>query len=246
MSNNLVSSNHPYYKYRHLHLWMILPFLLMQSGFIQVYWMNWRSAQWMRHIHSLSAMSWYVLLIIQPYLATRGRMRQHRTLGIIGFFLAGATAFSAISLLPQDVEFGDQGGFGEPFNAAFFYGIVLVELLMMVAFVFAVVMAVLKRKKFEEHALWLITTVFYIMMPGLGRGMYIPMEKWYGPDNHLALSITSVIIILALLIVGWRMKKLKHPAIWIGVFVNLPTFFVYEIGSNPAYIDWIRGFMRYA
>lgn len=224
---------------------MIIPFVVMQTGFIESYWLTWRTEQWVRHMHALSAMCWYGLLIVQPYLATHGKLKAHRTWGMIALLVAGATAFTAISILPQDVEFGDIGGFGTPFDGAFFYGIVLVELIMMVAFIIAVIMAVIKRKSVHDHTIWLITTVFYIMLPGLGRGMYIPVSKWYGPDNWLALSISSVIIIIALVIVGARLKKLTHPAILLGIAVNIPTFFVYWIGRQAWYVEWIREVMVY-
>lgn len=233
------------HRYKNLHIWMIIPFLLMQTGFFDSYWATWKTEQWMRHMHALSAMLWYALLIVQPYLATHGYLRYHRTWGIIGFFVAGATAFTAISLLPQDVEFGDRGGFGAPFTADFFYGIVIVELIMMVAFIYAVIMAIVKRRQKDEHALWLITTVFYIMMPGLGRGMVFPVFEYFGPNNWLALAITSVLIITTLIIIGLRLKKLWHPAIIIGIFVNIPTFFTYWIGQQPGYIKWLQSFMQY-
>ena len=86
---------------------MIIPFVLMQSGFIDSHWMTWSDEDWSTHIHAFSAMFWYVLLIIQPYLATHGKIQAHRTWGMIGFFVAGATVFSAVSFLSKDVGFGE-------------------------------------------------------------------------------------------------------------------------------------------
>ncbi|MEO9485619.1 MAG: hypothetical protein ABJG47_19330 [Ekhidna sp.] len=232
-------------KFKNLHLWMIIPFVLMQSGFIDSYWMTWTSEDWSTHIHAFSAMFWYILLMIQPYLATHGNIQAHRTWGMIGFFVAGAAVFSAISFLWQDVHFGDIGGFGEPFTADFFYGIVLVELMMMTAFAVAVIMAIVHRKRTDDHALWLISTIFYIMMPGLGRGLEFLMFTFYGPYALLALSICSVMIIVTLLIIGWRFKKITHPAILLGIAVNIPTFFVYWIGQQAWYVEWIQEFMKY-
>jgi hypothetical protein len=116
---------------------------------------------------------------------------------------------------------------------------------MMSAFIVAVMMAIVKRKQTDDHALWLITTVFYIMLPGLGRGLYIPVRQFYGADNWVALTIASIVIIAALIIIGLRMKKLTHPAILLGIAVNIPTFFVYWLGKQAWYIDWLKGFMRY-
>lgn len=207
--------------------------------------MTWSDEDWSTHIHAFSAMLWYVLLIIQPYLATHGNMKAHRTWGMIGFFVAGATVFSAVSFLWQDVYFADVGGFGEPFTSDFFYGIVLVELIMMGAFAVAVIMAILHRKSIDDHVIWLVSTIFYIMMPGLGRGIESIMFAFYGPFAWLALAICSVLIIVTLLIIGWRFKKITHPAILLGVCVNIPTFFVYWIGQQAWYVEWLKGFMKY-
>ena len=42
---------------------------------------------------------------------------------------------------------------------------------MMTAFGYAVIKSIMHRKKMEDHAWWLISTVFIIMMPALGRGI---------------------------------------------------------------------------
>ncbi|MGI9543699.1 MAG: hypothetical protein ACR2MX_10600, partial [Cyclobacteriaceae bacterium] len=208
--------------------------------------MTWPDERWMHHVHALSAMCWYALLMVQPYLATHGKIKDHRTLGIIGFLLAGATAWSAIAILPMDVEFGDNGGFGPEFPGEFFYGIVSVELIMMLAFVVAVIMAILKRKNTEDHALWLITTVFYIMHPGLGRGV---MAVMFATNSFTTLmtpiSIAAALILLGLIVIGYRMKKLAHPAILLGIVVNIPTFFTYQLGQQSWYVEWLQGFMKY-
>lgn len=233
-------------KYKNLHLLMIIPFVLIQSGFITSYWITWTDERWMHHIHALSAMGWYALLIVQPYLATHGNIKDHRTWGIVGFFLAGATAWSAIAILPLDVQFGDNGGFGPMFPGEFFYGIVSVELIMMIAFIFAVIMAILNRKNTDDHALWLITTVFYIMHPGLGRGFIMLMFAMNFTNMlMIPISIAAAVIIVGLVVVGYRMKKLTHPAILLGIAVNIPTFFAYQLGKQSWYVEWLQGFMKY-
>lgn len=232
-------------EYKNLHLWMIIPFVLMQSGFIESYWLTWTSEPWELHVHALSATAWFILIMIQPYLATHGKIEEHRTLGIIGFFIAGATMFSALSISPRDVRTADSGAFPPPLTSDFFYGIVSVEMLMVLAFGIAVVMSIIKRKQVEDHSIWLISTVFYILMPGLGRAMVYPVIWFYGPETWLALSISAILIIAALVIVGLKLKKLKHPAIVLGIIVNVPTFFIYQIGQMEGYVRFIQQFVKY-
>jgi phosphoglycerol transferase MdoB-like AlkP superfamily enzyme len=140
---------------------------------------------------------------------------------------------------------GRQGGVHPPFTADFFNGVVLVELIMMIAFIVAVIMAIVKRKDMDEHALWLITTVFIYHDARTGRGMIFPVFAIAGPDNWLALAITSLLIITALVVIGMRLKRLTHPAILLGVAVNIPTFFVYWLGRQPWYVSWLQAFMKY-
>ena len=95
-------------KFKNGHWWMLLAFVIMQIGF-KNYWMKWSTKPWIDHVHGFSAMGWYILLIAQPYFATRKKMELHRLWGMLGLFLAGGTAFSALAVLPRNVATGDYG-----------------------------------------------------------------------------------------------------------------------------------------
>jgi hypothetical protein len=58
---------------------------------------------WAVHVHYWTATLWYIFLISQPYLASRGQFERHRTSGMIGFFLAGGVAFTALGALHRDI-----------------------------------------------------------------------------------------------------------------------------------------------
>ncbi len=68
----------------------------------------------------------------------------------------------------RSAEMRDRFG---PFEPWFFYGVAAVEIVMMLAFGYAVIKSIIHRKQLENHAWWLISTVFIIMMPALGRGV---------------------------------------------------------------------------
>jgi len=82
-------------KYKSLHLWMIIPMVFMQLGIAMDYWGDFTDNVWSVHTHYWTGTIWYIYLIIQPYLATRGKMESHRTNGIIGMFLADGVYFIA-------------------------------------------------------------------------------------------------------------------------------------------------------
>ncbi|SDB58441.1 hypothetical protein SAMN03097699_2311 [Flavobacteriaceae bacterium MAR_2010_188] len=228
-------------KYKDLYKWMIIPMVIMQLGIYKDYWGDFTDNAWSVHIHYWTGTIWYLYLIIQPYFATHGKMALHRTNGIIGMFLAGGVSITAFSMLHRDLlnaqnslEMPERFG---PFKDWFFMGVAAVEFVMIIAFGFAVIKSIIKRKSLEDHAWWLISTVFLIMMPALGRGIQnlyvkIHIEDWPNIHIMLPLYLTQAIIIGLLLLAAWKYHKLKHPATYLAVAVNLFTCFLEPLGRS--------------
>lgn len=228
-------------EYKNLHIWMILPMVLMQLGIFEDYWGDFSDNAWSVHIHYWTGTVWYIYLIIQPYFATHNKMTLHRTNGIIGMFLAGGVCLTALSMLYRDIETAQRAmevpdRFG-PFQPWFFLGVAAVEIVMITVFGFAVIQGIIHRKQLENHSWWLITTVFLIMMPALGRGIqnvFVDMNINHWPDINIMLPIyfTQVLIIGVLYLAAWKYGKLKHPATLLAAGVNLFIFFLEPLGRS--------------
>jgi hypothetical protein len=236
-------------KYKSLHWWMIIPMAVMQLGIFKDYWGDFSENAWSVHVHYWTGTVWYIYLIIQPYYATHGQMTKHRTNGIIGMFIAGGVCLTALSMMQRDIANAERSlampdRFG-PFQPWFFYGVAVVEIVMMTAFGFAVIKSIIKRKQLENHAWWLISTVFIIMMPALGRGvqnLYIAMNPGQWPNVNIMSSIYFANgLIMALLLLGaWKYGKLKHPATWLAVAVNVFNMFIEPIGRTEAVQTFLK------
>ncbi len=230
-------------KYKTLHLWMILPMVIMQLGIYRDYWGDFTDNAWSVHIHYWTGSIWYAFLIVQPYWATHGQITRHRTNGIIGMFLAGGVCLTALSMLHRDIVTTQRAAempenFG-PFQPWFFFGVAAVEIVMMTAFGFAIIKSIIHRKQVEHHAWWLISTVFIIMMPALGRGIqnvYIGMHRKQWPDIDIMVPIhfTNVLILAMIFLAAWKYGKLKHPATWLAVGVNLFNFWLAPLGRSES------------
>ena len=228
-------------KYKNLYKWMIIPMLFMQFGIFKDYWGDFSENAWSVHIHYWTGTVWYLYLIIQPYYATHGKMDRHRTNGIIGMFLAGGVGLTALSMMHRDIvttqnalEMPDRFG---PFQPWFFFGVAAVEIVMILAFGWAVIKSILHRKQIEDHSWWLISTVFIIMMPALGRGiqgLYVGLniEQWPEIDIMIPLYFTEVLIIGMVWLAAWKWDKLKHPATYLAVCVNLFNCFLEPLGKS--------------
>ena len=240
-------------KYKNLHLWMIIPMVIMQAGIFHDYWGDFSENAWSVHVHYITGTVWYLYLIIQPYFATHGQLAKHRTNGIIGMFLAGAVCLTALSMLHRDIVNAENSlvrrdNFG-PFEPWFFFGVAAVEIVMMTAFGFAVIKSIIHRKQLEDHSWWLISTVFIIMMPALGRGVqfvYIGMnsQHWPNVDIMSPLYIAEGMILAMLLFGAWKYDKLKHPATWLAVAVNVFNLFLEPIGKSESVQLFLKALIK--
>ena len=213
--------------------------IIMQIGIFKDYWGDFSDNAWSVHIHYWTGTVWYIYLIIQPYFATHGQMARHRTNGIIGIFVAGGVCLTALSMMNRDMvtaqkalESPDRFG---PFQPWFFLGVASVEIVMMTAFGYAIIKSIIHRKEIENHAWWLISTVFIIMMPALGRGMqivYLNSKDWPNINIMIPIYFTQVLIIGMLLFGAWKYGKIKHPATYFAVGVNLFLFFLEPLGKS--------------
>ena len=228
-------------KYKDLYKWMIVPLVIMQLGIFMDYWGDFRENAWSVHIHYWTGTAWYIYLIIQPYFVTHGRIERHRTNGIVGMFLAGGVCLTALSMLNRDIVSANSAAaaperFG-PFQPWFFYGVATVEVVMMTAFGFAVIKSIIHRKQIENHSWWLISTVFIIMMPALGRGMQtlwmaIDFKDWPNVDIMSPLYVTEMIIIGMLAVAAWKFGTFRHPATYLALAVNLLNALLEPIGRS--------------
>ena len=232
---------------------MIIPMVIMQLGIFQDYWGDFSDNAWTVHIHYWTGTLWYLFLIIQPWFATHGQLERHRTNGIIGMALAGGVCLTALSIMHRDIvttqrsaEASDSFG---PFKPWFFFGVIVVEIVMMTAFAYAIVKSIIHRREIENHAWWLVSTVFIIMMPALGRGvqnLYIGIHSAEWPDIDIMIPIymTQALIMTMILLAAWKYEKLKHPATILAMLVSLFILFLEPIGKSGAVQQFLKGVIK--
>ncbi len=234
-------------KYRSLYLWMIVPMVIMQLGIARDYWGDLTENAWSVHVHYWTGTVWYLFLIIQPYYATHGQLARHRTLGIIGMFLGGGVCLTAFSMMHRDVVSADRAlampeQFG-PFQPWFFFGVAAVEIVMMAAFGYAVIKSIIHRKDIDSHAWWLVSSVFLIMMPALGRGLqnvYIGfnLAKMPNLDIMPPLYVCQALLLVMILVAARTYGTLRHPATYLAVAVNIFVMFLEPLGRSET-VQWV-------
>jgi len=231
--------------YHDAHRWLLIPIIVILVAFTPLYFATFTSEPWAYHAHALSAIAWYVFMITQPYLATRGKLRNHRKWGMAGLLIAGAFIATGISITPTNVYFGQIGGFPPVFPAEFFYGLTFTETLAMIGFAVSVSMAIIKSKVADEHAIWMLGTVFFGFMPAwLRLSMFPAFAFGIEMSTTSALIISIPVFVAVILYVGYRVGKLTHPVIVGSAGVTVLMISTSYIGGLEWYQEFVTNLMK--
>ena len=191
--------------YKNTHRWLIIPFVVIMLGFAPSYWLKLGEVPFRQHLHGITATLWFIVLIAQPYLVTHGKAKQHRFYGMLALFVAGGVALSAAGAIPYN--------FQGSMSAAARYGLSLIDVVVVSGFSVAVIMAIRTAKDIDSHARWMISTVFWAVMPGLFRLIMITTAIISQGDFPDWVTTPGVIITCGLLniaILSFLMIRDRH------------------------------------
>ncbi|MDJ0910092.1 MAG: hypothetical protein QNI99_12925 [Woeseiaceae bacterium] len=231
--------------YSSAHKWLVIPVIVILVAFTPQYFATFASEPWAYHMHAWAAIIWYALMVSQPYLATRGRIRDHRKWGMVGLIAAGAFIVSGLIITPTNVYFGLIGGFPPVFPAEFFFGLTLTETLAMLGFAVSVTMAIIKSRVPDQHAIWMLGTVFFGFMPAWLRLSMFPVFA-FGIEisTTKALSVSIPVFVAVILYVGYKIRKLTHPMIIASSAVTVLMISTSYVGGIEWYQEFVTSLMK--
>ena len=214
-------------RYKNVHRWLLIPFVIVMLGFAPSYWLKFTDAPFRQHLHGLTATLWFILLIVQPYLATRGNLRAHRRFGMYALILAGGVALSGLGTIPYNLH-------NQALPEVARYGLSFVDVVLVAGFVVSVVMAIRTVKQTDDHARWMISTVFWVLAPATFRlYMFSFIFSGVSPTDGLfvawlaAAGITNTVVLAGLMLID---RKL-HPAWLLPAICNLVMVVPMNIGQ---------------
>ena len=223
--------------FRSVHLWLLLALIATLMGFTPGYFLRFGQASWLQHLHGMTAMAWMALVVVQPWLATRGHLTWHRRIGRVALVLAGMVIGSALAVLPGNIAKAVAPPTDPFVPPAFFYGITFLDLVIVTGFGVAVIMAMLNIRRPREHALWMVSTVFWVLSPGLARLVAFGLMFTLGLEGLTLIQIVVAIAfpILALLVFLMVYLRQAHPALVLAFIGNCSAFMVRPIGDSESW-----------
>jgi hypothetical protein len=202
------------------------------GGFFETYWLQLARGTFVRgtpllHLHGLLFSFWTLFFLSQTLMVSSGRLRSHRTWGLLGISLATAMVFTGLGVAIQGLQDRLAGGYGDTARA---FMIVPVSAITLFAGFFAAAIANLRRSEWHKRLMLVATAsllqaaiarFFFIAVTGGGPGL----RPGLGPPPPLPVTMmagaVTALLIVAAMIHDRRSHGRVHPAYWWGFAITI-------------------------
>ncbi len=221
-----------YKKYTHsaarwFYVWMAaICLLLVIVTFAPSYWLQLPAGTVIGsaglHLHAFLFAGWLILFLLQSWFAATGRIRHHRTWGLLGVVLAISMLYSGIDSTIREMEHGLAHGNSKaiPFALG-----PIVWILLFAGF-FTAAVATIKHLEYHKRFMVLATIaimpptvghVLFSLLVGDGPGIRPGLAVGEPPDFALAVfALIADLLIIPVLIFDWRTRGRPHKAYVLG------------------------------
>ncbi len=173
------------------------------------------------HFHGAMMITWITMLIIQPLLIMKGKVRLHKLIGKVSYIVAPLVVVSIFLTAelgylrpePQLAHADKVAAIALPIPAMF-------------AFAILYALAVINSRNTHNHLRYIIGTALLMIGPGLGRVLITYF------DVPFPVAVTSILILAALisliLAINDVLKSKNYTAYSIVTMVNLMTLMAWQ------------------
>lgn len=219
------------------YIYVSITFILAIFAFWPVYFSKLQEVRLSIHVHSILAMLWVLLLIVQSWLARKKRFKQHKAVGKLTYLLTPLLVLTTLMLFHSFLNTDS------PFTDAFGLQIMFYDFVGLLYFMTAFILAVsYYRKQIEFHARLMISTIMMMLFPVIGRLFLFYADFGLGPGELLNLSIYLIdAIVLALVIFDFRKEKMNpvFPILLVvTIFQHIGFLFCKNWSLWQSFTEW--------
>ena len=224
--------------YRHAHYWLLLLFPLTALAF----WPNYFSKLWevpyAFHVHGVTASLWIALLAVQSWSIHGRRNALHRSIGYSSFLLFPLFIVGGL-LVIQTMAVKFAAG-EEPFAAMYGARLASLDAIATLGILYLFFMALRCRRKVHLHARYMLTTVFFLLSPILGRlAPALPPLSMSGPAEFhrfaWGLHLSNAVGVLLALWLYRRAPQHGRPFLIVGGLIAFQSLMFQTLARTSAW-----------
>jgi len=219
--------------YRNAHWYVLSLFVLIFAGFFKTYFAKLPTTDVMHHLHAVTAIGWMVLVVLQSYFVTHGRASWHRAFAKLSFVILPMLMITGLFMV-YDILTRDPLKPGGPATLFAFADLNSLFYLMVLYS-----MGIVYRRHVCQHQRFMVSTVFVLFPPAVGRIFlfYIPFS-WTASLILAGIYLFSLVIVAVLMIRDW----LDERALYFAYGFSFVYFLIAAVISPflRDYAPWYR------
>ena len=180
------------------------------------------------HFHGFMLMSWFAMLIVQPFLIRAKKYELHRQIGKISYlqiplllfsiFLVSKVSFHRnLAIMPLNIDLG---------------GLAL-DIPAIVAFGLFYVLAMMNKNNSAAHMRYMIATSLLMIGPGLGRALIIFGGTPFPIAVNATMYVSEIIAIIFLAFDYFNGRSIKPFIVILSVLISCHLFWAFQM--TPAW-----------
>jgi hypothetical protein len=213
--------------YQNVSLFFIVILSFVVWGFFRTYFglfPSFSGTTTVQHFHGLMMLSWFAMLIVQPFLIRYKKYALHRNLGkvsyvlvpllLISIFLVTRGQFQRLaSTIPKEQNIG---------------GLAL-NLPDIFAFGALYILAIINKKNSTYHMRYMIATAFLMLSPGVGRAMIIYGGVPFPLAIEYSLLLTEALAIGFIIYDAINKGPYKPYVVTLGIVIAMHLMWEFQL-----------------
>lgn len=210
--------------YKHLGFFIIFLLLIVIWGFYKTYFVPFPAFKGITsamHFHGAMLLSWFLLLIVQPFLIRYGKTQLHRNIGKLSYVIMPMLLFS-IYLMTRGQYVRQASEVPHVDNVA------NIALSFPTIFAFGGFYSLALKNKHHTayHMRYMICTALMMLAPGTGRALIIYAGMPFPAAVNYALLITEMLTLILVLYDLFKKNPYKPFLIALLIFTGLHLIWV--------------------
>ncbi|HKO79236.1 MAG TPA: hypothetical protein VJU78_02535 [Chitinophagaceae bacterium] len=170
---------------------------------------------WAIHFHGMMMIGWLLMLLVQPILILKGKIKLHRLAGRLSYVLAPLVLLS-MYLVTYSSLHRESAQDGETAVVA---RRVALDVPLIIFFAILYLLAIFSTHKPALHGRFMCSTAFILISPALSRTLraYLDVSR----DGSIDMSKNIIVIVAGVITVidSWRTKRISPFALVLGFMV---------------------------
>lgn len=170
---------------------------------------------WVIHLHGMMMIGWLLMLLLQPFLILKGKIKLHRLAGRLSYVLAPLILFSMYLVTASSL----QRELTQDGQIAVVARRMALDVPLIIFFAILYLLGIFYTHKPALHSRFMCSTAFILISPALSRTLRAYLDA--SRDGSIDMS-KNIIVILAgvtAIVDSWRTKRISPFTLVFGLMV---------------------------